>query len=130
MMLRAACNGHMAIVEHALAWLASIPVKRVRGLANGRTGMSLKSVHVSAGIPDDCFPVLKAAFAVAAEAHHEAAWPNEEQFGRRIVETLLTRDASMSQKQSAMVLDFVGRFADDRTRALASKLRANLSAVA
>jgi uncharacterized protein (DUF2336 family) len=129
-MLRAACSGYMMIVEHALAWLAAMPVKRLKGLATGRNGQSLKAVHASAGIPDDCYPVMRAAFAVAAEAQGQAAWPNEEQFGRRMVETILTRQDGLKPQDSAMMLDLVGRFADDRTRALANRLKGSLSAVA
>jgi uncharacterized protein (DUF2336 family) len=129
-MLRAACSGYMMIVEHALAWLAAMPVKRLKGLSAGRNGPSLKAVHASAGIPDDCYPVMRAAFAVAAEAQGERAWPNEEQFGRRVVETILTRQERLGPQQSAEMLDLVGQFADDRTRALANRLKGSLAEVA
>jgi uncharacterized protein (DUF2336 family) len=129
-MLRAACSGHMTIVENALAWLAAMPVKRLKGLCAARNGQSLKALHASAGIPDDCFPVMRAAFAVAADAEGESEWPSEEQFGRRVIETILTRQEGLAPQQSAMMLDLVGQFADDRTRALANRLKGSLAAVA
>ena len=129
-MLRAALSGHIMILEHALAWLSAMPVKRLKGVAAGRNGHALKAVHASAGIPNDCYPVVRAAFAVAAEAQGESAWPSEEQFGRRVVETILTRQEELAPQHGAMVLDLVGQFADDRTRALANRLKGNLSAVA
>jgi uncharacterized protein (DUF2336 family) len=129
-MLRAACGGHMMIVEQALAWLAAMPLKRLKGLGAARNGQSLKALHASAGIPDDCFPVMRAAFAVAADAESESEWPSEEQFGRRVIETILTRHEGLAPQQSAMMLDLVGQFADDRTRALANRLKGSLTAVA
>jgi uncharacterized protein (DUF2336 family) len=129
-MLRAACSGHMMIVEQALAWLAAMPLKRLKGLCAARNGQSLKALHASAGIPDDCFPVMRAAFAVAADAESESEWPSEEQFGRRVIETILTRQEGLAPQQSAMMLDLVGQFADDRTRALANRLKGSLAAVA
>jgi uncharacterized protein (DUF2336 family) len=122
-MLRAACSGHMTIVERALAWLAAIPGKRVNG-------QSLKAIHSAARIPQDCYPVMRAAFAVAAEAQRESEWPSEEQFGRRVVEAIVTRQAGLAPLESSKILDLVERFADDRTRALASRLKGSLTAVA
>jgi hypothetical protein len=122
-MLRAACSGHMTIVEQALGWLAAMPGKRV----NGQT---LKAVHSAARIPQDCYPVMRAAFAVAAEAQGESEWPSEEQFGRRMVEAIVTRQEGPTPLEISKILDLVGAFADDRTRALASRLKGSLTAVA
>ena len=122
-MLRAACSGHMRIVEQALAWLAAMPGKRV-------DGRSLKAIHAAARIPEDCYPVMRAAFAVAAEARSESEWPSEEQFGRRLVEAILIWQAGAEPLQGAKMLDLVGQFADDRTRALANRLKAGVAAVA
>jgi uncharacterized protein (DUF2336 family) len=122
-MLRAACGGHMTIVEQALAWLAAMPGRRVNG-------QSLKAIHSAARIPEDCYPVMRAAFEVAAEARRESEWPSEDQFGRRVVEAILTRQEALAPLQGAKMLDLVGQFADDRTRALANRLKGSLTAVA
>jgi len=122
-MLRAACGGHMRIVEQALAWLAAMPCKRVNA-------QSLKWIHAAARIPEDCYPVMRAAFAVAAEARGEPEWPSEEEFGQRVVEAILTRQEGVAPLQDAKMLDLVGQFADDRTRALANRLKGSLTAVA
>ena len=74
-------SGHITILEQALAWLSAMPVKRLKGVAAGRNGHALKAVLASAGIPNDCYPVVRAAFAVAAGVRGESAWPSEEQFG-------------------------------------------------
>jgi uncharacterized protein (DUF2336 family) len=122
-MLRAACSGHMTVVEQALAWLAAMPGKHV-------SGQSLKAIHSAARIPEDCYPVMRAAFAVAGEAQGESEWPSEEQFGRRVVEAILTGQEGLAPLQSAKMLDLIGQFADDRTRALANRLKGSLTAVA
>ena len=51
-------------------------------------------------------------------------------FGRRVVETILTRQERLGPRQSAEMLDLVGQFADDRTRALANRLKGSLAEVA
>jgi uncharacterized protein (DUF2336 family) len=121
--LRAACSGHMRIVEQALAWLAAMPGKNVNR-------KSLKALHAAARLPDDCYPVMRAAVAVAAEARGESEWPSEELFGRRVVEAILTGQEGVAPLQGSKMLDLVGQFADDRTRALANRLKAGLTAVA
>ena len=100
-MLRAACGGHMTIVEQALAWLAAMPGRR-------GNGQSLKAIHSAARIPEDCYPVMRAAFEVAAEARRESEWPSEDQFGRRVVEAILTRQEALAPLQGAKMLDLVG----------------------
>ena len=122
-MLRAACSGHMTIVVQALAWLAAMPGKRV----NGQT---LRAVHSAARIPQECYPVMRAAFAVAAEARDEEDWPSDEQFGRRVIEAILTGQEGLAPSQGAKTLELVGQFADERTRALALRLKGSLTGVA
>jgi hypothetical protein len=73
---------------------------------------------------------MRAAFAVAAEAQGEGEWPSEEQFGRRVVEAIVTRQEGLASAESSRILDLVGQFADDRTRALASRLKASLTTFA
>jgi hypothetical protein len=47
-----------------------------------------------------------------------------------VVETILTRQERLGPRQSAEMLDLVGQFADDRTRALANRLKGSLAEVA
>ena len=74
--------------------------------------------------------MLRAAFAVAAGARGESEWPSEEQFGRRVLEAVVTGQEGQAPLQSAKMLDVIGQFADDRTRALAMRLKGSLTAAA
>ena len=63
--LRAACSGDLEMVERALGYLASVPAKKVRGLASGR---GLKTLLNKASMPESSFMLMRAVFDVAADA--------------------------------------------------------------
>ncbi|MFO1090269.1 MAG: DUF2336 domain-containing protein [Hyphomicrobiales bacterium] len=122
LLLKAAVDGHMHIVERALAWLNSTSVKRVRKLMYEHGALSLRSLTVAGGLPDECFPVLRAAADVAREAKADKDWPAPERFGRKVVETLLTRQAVGSAKEKMRILAIVADNATGATKALARHL--------
>ena len=47
-------------------------------------------------------------------------------FGRRLIETLMTRVEGSSAQERAKHLEFIGRFAEDRVRVIAKRLKADL----
>jgi hypothetical protein len=121
-LLKAAIDGHMHIVERTLAFLTATTLKRVRKLMYEHGALSLRSLTVTAGIPDDCFPILRAAADVAKEARGDKNWPAPERFGRKVVETLVTRYAAGSNKEKLRALTLLGESAPEPTRSLARHL--------
>ena len=125
LILRAACRGRMDIVERALAWLSSVPKGRVHGLIGGHGSVALKAVFGAAGMPAASFPLFKAA--VVAWRQSGAASPmSAEDFGRQVVEALMTCFPDMPGAERARLLELVSRFTEGRTRALAHRLREKL----
>lgn len=122
LLLKAAADGHMHIVERALAFLASTPLKRVRKLMYENGALSLRSLAVAAGLPDACFPLLRAAADVAREVRGDKEWPAPERFGRKVVETLVTRSASAPVKERMRTLSLFEQSASGPTRTLARHL--------
>lgn len=122
LLLKAAIDGHMHIVERSLAFLTATTLKRVRKLMYDHGALSLRSLTVTAGIPDDCFPILRAAADVAKEARGDKNWPTPERFGRKVVETLVTRYAAASNKEKLRALTLLGESAAEPTRSLARHL--------
>jgi uncharacterized protein (DUF2336 family) len=122
LLLKAAVDGHMHIVERSLAFLTATSLKRVRKLMYEHGALSLRSLTVTAGVPDECFPVLRAAADVAHAARGEKEWPAPERFGRKVVETLVTRSATAPPKEKMRALSLFAASAAGPTRMLAQHL--------
>lgn|GEM_PF-900161 len=124
--VRAACLGELHVVECAMANLAGVHVLRARDLMAGRAMGGFKSLHAKSGLPPSCLAVLQAACDVAREEAEEGTTLDAEGFGRRLVEALMTRYESFGFKDRAKHLEVVGRFAEDRVRIIARRLRADI----
>lgn len=124
--VRAACLGEMHVVEKALAHLAGLPVARTRDLMRGKGLTGFRGLHAKSGLPQSCFWILQAACDVAADEAEEDVTLDAEDFGRRIIEALMTRYETLPLKERTRHLEFVGRFAADRARIIARRLRADL----
>ncbi len=124
--VRAACLGEMRVVEQALAHLSGIPVKRTRELMRGKGLTGFKGLHAKSGLPQSCYWVLQAACDVALDEHEEGITLNTDDFGRRMIEALMTRYEAVPLKERTRHLDYVGRFAAERPRLIARRLKADL----
>ncbi len=124
--VRAACLGQMHVVERALAHLAGLPGPRARELMRGRGLLGFRSLHAKSGLPQSCFGILRAACDVMVEAAEEGIEIDPEAFGRRLIETLMTRYEAIPVKERAKHLEFIGRFAEDRVRIIANRLKADI----
>lgn len=124
--LRAACRGEMRIVERALAWLASLSVKRVRRLMLRPGAMGLKALHGAAGLPAASLPVLRAAVEAWRRTPAGGKSLSPEHFGRRLIESLMTGEDSTALSERVELLDLVARLTDERTSAVAKRLKDNL----
>ena len=124
--VRAACLGEMHVVESALAHLAGLPVARARDLMRGKGLTGFKGLHAKSGLPQSCFWILQAACDVTADEAEEGITLDAEDFGRRVIEALMTRYETLPLKERTRHLEFVGRFAADRARIIARRLKADL----
>lgn len=124
--VRAACLGEMLVVERALGHLAGIPSRRARELMRGKGLTGFRGLHARAGLPASCYWILQAACDVASEEAEEGIVLGAEDFGRRLIEALMTRYEAMPLRERARNLEHVARFAADRTRIIARRLRADL----
>ena len=124
--VRAACLGEMHVVERALAHLAGIPVAKARDQMAGRGLSGFKGLHVKSGLPQSCHGILQAACDVAREEAEEGVVLDAEGFGRRLIEALMTRYETIALKDRTKHLEFVGRFAEDRVRIIARRLKADI----
>ena len=124
--VRAACLGEMHVVQQALAHLTGMPVARARDAMRGKGMGGLKSLHTKSGLPPGCYWVLQAACDVAADEAEEGIALDAEEFGRRLIEALMTRYEGLPQKERSRHLEYVGRFAADRARVIAKRLKADL----
>lgn len=61
LIMRAACQGYMSFVEHALAELSGLPHHRVWLMIHDSGPLGLKTVYERAGLPGRMFPPFRAA---------------------------------------------------------------------
>jgi uncharacterized protein (DUF2336 family) len=128
--IRATCLGEMRIVERALGHLADLPQDRTRYLMYSRNGQSFRALHGKSGLPQSCFGLLRAAAEVGRECREEGLRANAENFGRRLIEALMTRYENMSMHERTKHLEIVGRFGAEQVRMIARRLRADLQRAA
>ncbi len=122
--VRAACLGAMEVVAEILAGLAGISPKRAADAIFVKG--SFRSLHAKSGLPQSCYWTLQAACDVAREERQDGIRLTPEDFGRRMIEALLTRYESLPMAERPKQLDVVGRFAADRVRLIARRLKSDL----
>jgi uncharacterized protein (DUF2336 family) len=126
LIVRAAAIGEMKVVHWSLAHLAGVSLPRASDMMFGRGLMGLRSLHGKAGLPPSCYWLLQAACDVVKDGREEGIALEPESFGRRLIEALMTRYENMLPLDRAKNLDLVGRYAEDRVRTIAKRLRADM----
>ncbi|VAV91965.1 hypothetical protein MNBD_ALPHA08-1229 [hydrothermal vent metagenome] len=126
--LRAACAGDMRVIERALAYLSSTPLKKVERIISDRAAMALKGIYHKCGLPKNCFHIVRAAVDVSGELEHLASSARKLRFGSAVIECLMTRYNSISAQEKSELLEIVARLSDDNTRNLARRLAGQLQA--
>ncbi|MGE3874720.1 MAG: DUF2336 domain-containing protein [Parvibaculaceae bacterium] len=123
--MRAACAGHMRVVESAMAHLANVPVARVEEMLYGGA-FGFSALYRSSGLPSTCNGLIRAAGWVEREARETKRALSTESFARRLIEEIMTGDGAMPQAERAKYLDFIARYSNERIRAIAGRLRDGL----
>ena len=126
LIVRAAATGRMKVVESALAHLGGITAERAGENMYSRSTLGFKSIFKRSGLPQSCFGVLKAACDVVADAKDEGLPLGTEEFGRRILEALMTRYENMTSSERAKQVEFIGRYGPDHVRKIAKRLKADM----
>ncbi len=124
--LRAACLGAMEVVAEAVAYLADMPVTRAREQMFGKASGSFRSLHAKAGLPGNSYWTLQAACDVAREETESGILLTPDDFGRKLIEILLTRYEAIPMAEQPRNLDVLSRFAGERTAMLAKRLKADI----
>lgn len=126
LIVRAACLGAMEVVMECLAALSDQPLHRVRDQMHHR----FRSLHARCGLPQSCYWTLQAACDVARDEQEDGIRLTADEFGAKLIEKLLTRYESMPAAEQPRNLTFIGRFAADKPRRLATMLKADLQRAA
>ncbi len=126
LVVRAAATGQMRVVEAALAHLSGLSQSRAAEQMYTRSALGFKSIFKRSGLPVACFGVLKAACDVVADAKDEGLPLETEEFGRRILEALMTRYEQMNAADRAKQIEYLGRYGSERVRKIAKRLKADM----
>lgn len=128
LILRAACSGNLPVVGSALSFLSGTPRAKIQKMFDDRAAVGVKNVYHRAGLPKNCFHIVRAAVDVSADMKD---MPNEARrlrFGSAIIECLMTRYNSVSAGEKSALLKIVARLSDENTRNLARRLAGQLKA--
>jgi len=128
LILRAACSGNLSVVGSALSFLSTTPRDKIQKMFDDRAAVGIKNIYHRAGLPKNCFHIVRAAVDVSADMKD---MPNEARrlrFGSAIIECLMTRYNSISTAEKSALLEIVARLSDENTRNLARRLAGQLKA--
>lgn len=126
LIVRAAAMGEMLVVEAAISHLAGVPLARAVQQLYSHSALSFKSIFKRSGLPQSCFGLLKGACDVVADAKEEGLPITSEEFGRRVLEALMTRYENMGANERAKQIEYLGRYAEERIRKIAKRLKADM----
>lgn len=127
--MRSACAGNMRIVEVTMAHLANVSLAKAQDALYG-SASAFNSLYRGSGLPQTCIGLLRAAGQVERELRDAKRILSDEDFGRRLIEQIMTGDGAMSAAERAKYLDLVGRYSSERVRVIASRLREGLVSAA
>lgn len=127
--MRSAATGNMRTVEAAMAHLANVSLTKAQDALYG-SASSFNSLYRGSGLPQTCVGLLRAAGQVERELRDAKRMLSDENFGRRLIEQIMTGDGAMAAGERAKYLDFVGRYSGERVRLIASRLRDELVSAA
>jgi uncharacterized protein (DUF2336 family) len=88
--LRALCMGDLAFFEESVAMLGGVPIGSARSLIHDAGPLGLPAALERAGLPEDMYPVFRAAVDVAAENEYDGGANDRQRFRRRMIERVLT----------------------------------------
>jgi uncharacterized protein (DUF2336 family) len=126
LIIRAACLGETKVLSAALAHLSGQTDERVLGLLETRGAAGVRSMLNRSMLPSGCHAIISAACDVAAQAKTEEVRLDADNFGRRLLETLMMQFGALAARDQAKLMDYVGRFADDKVRKIAKKLKSDM----
>ena len=126
LIVRAACLGNMEVVAAALGHLSGQHAERVLELMLTRGAAGVKSMLNRSMLPTGCHAIISCATEVAAQAREEDVRLDADGFGRRLLEVLMLQFGSIGVRDQAKLMDYVGRFADDKVRKIAKKLKSDM----
>ncbi|HEY7765100.1 MAG TPA: DUF2336 domain-containing protein [Aestuariivirgaceae bacterium] len=130
LLVRAALNGAMHVVEHSLAVLSGIPVKRLQRLFYERGPVSIKAIFNRCRLPTACVRLIQAAREVERLARRSGEDVSSDQFGVRTIEKIVTGCGDIGLHEKMRLLDLVENFGPERARIVAARLKSNLAQAA
>jgi hypothetical protein len=127
LIVRAVVVGEMRIVERALAVLSGLPLKRVQGQLYERRLFGTRAIFKRCSLASSCQRMILAAVEVERNIRENGQEVSSDGFGVRLVETIFTRFDGLSLDEKLQLIAYVEDFGTERPRAVAGKLRHNLS---
>ena len=127
LVLRAACVGKMDFVEEAFTCLAKMPPAMVHNMMFKRGHMGLKAIFLKSGLPGSMFFALRVAVDVYRELYGTSDIADEQHFGRRMIERILTQYEEFSEDDKTYLLSMLRRFAGAETRPLVDQILRDMS---
>lgn len=114
--------GNREFVIQSIAYLASMPPRRVASLLKLPGSIGLKAVCLKAGLSQQNVMALKLAEDACKDLQLDGSEADIETFSRRMIERTLTSYQDLSEADQVYLLDMLVKFSEGETRKLATRL--------
>jgi uncharacterized protein (DUF2336 family) len=130
LLLQAACTGQLAFVAQALNCLSDVPMRRIQAVIRNRSATALDGICLRAGLAPDAVKLVQIALASYQGLARRGALDDEEIFGKRMIEQLVTGTGKLTALEKKRLLELIAGFTSGRTADLALKLAGELEVAA
>ncbi len=111
LLLRAACIGKMDFVEQSICELSGMPGSMVHSMMFARGAVGFKALYAKTGLPTKLYPAMRVAVDVYGGLLKTSGDWNADQFGRRMIERILTQYEQFSEADKKYLLNMLKRYA-------------------
>jgi len=105
-------------------------MRRIRAVMRSRSQAALDGICLRAGLAPDAVQLVQIALGAYQYLARQRALGDEEAFGKRMIEQLLTGAGKLAVSDKKGLLELIARFTSGRTPELALKLAGELEAAA
>ncbi len=130
LLLRAACIGKMDFVEVAIGRYTAMPSSLVHSMMYARGSVGFKALYFKAKLPGKMYPAMRVAVDVFRELHATMGEWTEAQFGRRMIERILTQYEEFSDADKKYLLSTLRKYAGEEAQPLLNQVIDDLAMAA
>jgi hypothetical protein len=91
-----------------------------------RNSSLFRTLYRRSGLPQGCYGIIRAACDVVIDMREVGIELTSAEFGSRILEALMTRYEEMTAQDRARQIEYLGRYADEKVRRVARRMKMDM----